>query len=132
MKKWFAEFRTESLPAGIKDPCTRQHSSGSWTFTDARTESVQDSGHHTVRKDIVIDSQSAVIELKCTHAGSTERNLSEEIAADMVHYDCDVLYFYIYDKAGIIDNPVSFKQTYEKKRVDKKTVHVVLYAHSDI
>ena len=32
-------------------------------FSDARTESVQDSGRHAVRKDIIIDSKSAVIEL---------------------------------------------------------------------
>ena len=55
-------------------------------YPDARTEIVQDSGHHAVRKDIVIDSESAVIELKCTRVGMTERQLSEEIAADMIHY----------------------------------------------
>ena len=48
-------------------------------FSDARLESVHDSGHHAVRKDIVIDSKSAVIELKCTRSGMTERKLSDEI-----------------------------------------------------
>ncbi|MBR4454777.1 MAG: hypothetical protein IKS32_00990, partial [Solobacterium sp.] len=80
--------------------------------------SVQDSGHHAIRKDIVIDSESAVVELKCTRSGMTERQLSEEIAADIIHYDCNTLYFYIYDKVGIIQNPFSFKLTYEQKNID--------------
>lgn len=93
-------------------------------FPDARIESVQDTGHHAVRKDIVIDSESVVIELKCTRTGMTERQLSEEIASDMLHYDCSRLYFYIYDKAGIIRNPVSFKETYEHKNIDGKAVKI--------
>ena len=101
-------------------------------FPDARTESVQDSGHHAVRKDIVIDSKSAVIELKCTRYGMTERTLSEEIAADMIHYDCKRLFFYIYDKECIIRTPVSFKETYENKSIDGKSVTVFIYNHSDI
>lgn len=101
-------------------------------FSDARTESVQDSGHHSVRKDIVIDSESAVIELKCTRNGMTERQLSEEIAADMIHYDSRNLYFYIYDRFGIIDNATSFRLTYENKDVDNKTVRMIIYNHSDI
>ena len=101
-------------------------------FSDARTESVQDSGHHAVRKDIVIDSESAVIELKCTRSGMTERKLSEEIAADMIHYDSKRLFFYIYDKACIIRNVISFKETYENRSIDGKFVKMFIYNHSDI
>ena len=101
-------------------------------FQDVRAEIVQDTGHHAIRKDIFIDSESAVIELKCTRKNMTERQLSEEIAADMVHYDCKKLYFYIYDKAGIISNTVSFKETYEKKSISGKTVRVFVYDHPDI
>ena len=101
-------------------------------FTDVRTESFQDSGHHAVRKDIVIDSKSAVIELKCTRSSMTERQLSEEIAADMIHYDCKRLFFYIYDKACIIRNVDSFKETYEKRSIEGKVVKVFIYNHSDI
>ena len=134
----------ESCSCGIKEHLTGFHIENEYdlqklmlaalslVFSDARAESVQDSGHHAVRKDIIIDSQSAVIELKCTHTGRTEKQLSEEIAADMVHYEGNQLYFYIYDKAGIIKNPVSFKQTYETKNIDGKTVHVIIYTHSDI
>ena len=101
-------------------------------FPDVRAESVQDSGHHAVRKDIIIDSDSAVIELKCTRENMTERQLSEEIAADMIHYECRRLFFYIYDKAEIIHNMVSFKETYESKSIDGKSVMIFIYCHSDI
>lgn len=101
-------------------------------FRDARIESVQDTGHHAVRKDIVINSESAVLELKCTRVGMTERKLSEEIAGDMIHYDCSRLYFYIYDKASIIRNPVSFKETYEHKNIAGKSVKMFIYTHTDI
>lgn len=101
-------------------------------FPDARTESVQDSGHHCVRKDIVIDSESAVIELKCTRTGMAERQLSEEIASDMVHYEAGNLFFYIYDKAGIISNIASFKSTYESKNIPGKNIQIIIYDHDDI
>ncbi len=101
-------------------------------FSDARSESVQDTGHHSVRKDIVIDSESAAIELKCTRSSMTERQLSEEIAADMIHYETRNLYFYIYDKAGIIRNAVSFRKTYEERYVEGKNVHVLIYSHGDL
>ena len=35
-------------------------------FPETRSESVQDSGHHAVRRDIVINSIDTIIELKCT------------------------------------------------------------------
>lgn len=46
-----------------------------------------DSGHHTIRKDIVIESQDIVIELKCSRKSMSERSLSEEVASDIVHYN---------------------------------------------
>lgn len=101
-------------------------------YPDARTETVQDSGHHAVRKDIVIDSEETVIELKCTRKSMTERQLGEEIAADIIHYRYQKLYFYVYDKAGIIHNPASFQGTYEKQTAEKKTVKMVIYDHNDI
>ena len=62
----------------------------------------------------------------------TERKLSEEIAADMIHYDCKRLFFYIYDKACIIRNVISFKETYENRSIDGKFVKMFIYNHSDI
>ena len=101
-------------------------------FPDTRSESVQDTGHHAIRKDIVIDSINSVIELKFTHPGITERQLSEEIASDMVHYEAAKLFFYIYDKAGIIQNPSSFIKTYEKKDFGQKQIKVMIYSPCDL
>ena len=101
-------------------------------FPDTRTESVQDSGHHTIRKDIVINSINSVIELKCTHLGTTERQLSEEIASDMVHYEASDLFFYIYDKANVIHNTSSFIKTYEEKDFGQKRIRVIIYSHNDL
>lgn len=101
-------------------------------FPDARTEVAQDSGHHPVRKDIVIDSAEAVIELKCTRPGMSERKLSEEVAADIIHYQCENLFFYIYDKEGIIRNADSFRNSYEDKTISAKAVRMIIYNHPDI
>lgn len=95
-------------------------------FSDVRIEETEDSGHHTVRKDIVIDSQDIAIELKYTRRTMTERVLSEEVAADMVHYSNRYLFFYIYDPANIIQNAESFQKTYEEKNVEGKTVFVII------
>ena len=37
-----------------------------------------------------------------------------------------------YDKADIIHNMVSFKETYESKSIDGKSVMIFIYCHSDI
>lgn len=91
-------------------------------FPEARLEENEDSGHHTIRKDIVIDSQDIVIELKCSRKSMNERSLSEEIASDIVHYSNKYIFFYIYDKENIIKNPINFKNTYEKKEIEQKEI----------
>ena len=101
-------------------------------YPDTRIEGVQDTGHHAIRKDIVIDSIDSVVELKCTRPGITERQLSEEISSDMVHYDASRVFFYIYDKAGVIQNPASFVKTYEVKDFGSKKIRVIIYSHSDL
>lgn len=101
-------------------------------YPDARTESVQDTGHHAIRKDITIDSIGTVIELKCTRPGQSERQLSEEIASDIVHYEAGNIFFYIYDKSKIIQNSPSFVKTYEEKDFGRKKIRIIIYAHDDI
>lgn len=101
-------------------------------FADARLEESQDSGHHMVRKDIVIDSQDTVIELKCSSETVTERRLSEKIAADMIHYKNRHILFYIYDKASVIKNAVDFQKTYENKCVEDKYIIVRIWQSNDI
>jgi len=101
-------------------------------FPDTRPEIVQDTGHHSIRKDIVIDSINAVVELKCSRPGMTERQLSEELASDIVHYEAARLLFYIYDKAGVIQNTTSFIKTYEEKDLGQKQIKVIIYSHDDL
>lgn len=96
-------------------------------FPDARLEKSEDSGHHTIREDIVIDSQDIVIELKCSRTSMNERSLSEEIASDILHYSNKYVFFYIYDKENVVKNPTVFKYTYEHKKVEQKEIYVEIF-----
>ncbi|MBQ4524233.1 MAG: hypothetical protein IJA10_14995 [Lachnospiraceae bacterium] len=89
-------------------------------FPNARVEEYQDTGHHAVRKDIVIDDYDIAIELKCTNDTMKEADLSDEIASDMIHYNNSVIFFYIYDKSRIISNVHSFESAYRGKIEDKR------------
>lgn len=91
----------------------------------ARTEVSEDTGYNTVRVDIALDAKN-VIEVKCTRKGMSQKKLGEEIEADMVHYSAKYLYFFIYDKEKIIENPLNFKATYEKKITDKQ-IHIIIH-----
>jgi hypothetical protein len=54
------------------------------------------------------------------------KKLTEEIEADMVHYSADHIYFFIYDKEKIIENPQLLQSTYENK-VKGKRIHIVIH-----
>ena len=73
----------------------------------ARAEVSEDTGYNTVRVDIALDAKN-VIEVKCTRKGMVQKKLVEEIEADMVHYSAECIYFFIYDKLKIIENPQNF------------------------
>lgn len=91
----------------------------------ARNEVNEDTGYNTVRTDIWIDSENT-IEVKCTRKGMVWKKLVEEIEADMVHYSARNIYFFIYDKEKIIENPVIFKKTYEEKMIGKQ-IHIIIH-----
>lgn len=101
-------------------------------FREARIEENEDSGHHTVRKDIVLDEQDIAIELKCSRNSMTERQLSDEVAADIVHYSNRYIFFYIYDRENVIKNAQNFIRTYEEKRIENKEIHVFLWQSNAI
>ena len=44
----------------------------------------------------------------------------------MVHYHAKNIYFFLYDKAKIIENPLAFKQTYVDKVRDKQ-IHIIIH-----
>ena len=91
----------------------------------ARAEVSEDTGYGTVRTDIFLDSEH-VIEVKCTRNSMKLKKLTEEIEADMVHYSAEHIYFFIYDKEKIIENPQLFRNTYENK-VKGKRIHIVIH-----
>lgn len=91
----------------------------------ARAEVSEDTGYGTVRTDIFPDSEH-VIEIKCTRNSMKLKKLTEEIEVDMVHYSAEHIYFFIYDKEKIIDNPQLFRSTYENK-VKGKRIHIVIH-----
>ncbi len=94
-------------------------------YPTVRAEVSEDTGYNTVRVDIFVDIKN-VIEVKCTRKGMAQKKLIEEIEADMVHYNAESIYFFIYDKAKIIDNPLGFKNTYEKK-ITNKQIHIIIH-----
>ncbi len=90
-----------------------------------RAEVSEDTGYGTVRTDIFLDSEH-VIEVKCTRNSMKIKKLTEEIEADMVHYHAKHIYFFIYDKEKIIENPQLFRKTYESRMTDK---HISIIIH---
>lgn len=91
----------------------------------ARAEVSEDTGYNTVRVDIALDAKN-VIEVKCTRKGMAQKKLVEEIEADMVHYSAECIYFFIYDKVKMIENPLNFRAAYEKK-VMNKHIHIIIH-----
>ena len=83
-----------------------------------RMEVPEDTGYETVRTDIYIN-QGTVLETKCSRPSMSQKKLIEEIEADITHYGASNIFFYIYDKEKIIDNPELFKKTYENKNYEK-------------
>lgn len=85
----------------------------------------EDTGYGTVRTDILIDSEN-VIEIKCTRVSMGRKKLVEEIEADIVHYSASNIYFFIYDKEKLIDNPQVFKNRYESI-VKEKNIFIIIH-----
>mgnify|MGYP001056804708 CR=1 FL=1 len=91
----------------------------------ARAEVSEDTGYGTVRTDIFLDSEY-VIEVKCTRHSMPQKKLIEEMEADMVHYHAKHIYFFLYDKEKIIENPQLFRNIYENK-VKGKQIHIIIH-----
>lgn len=91
----------------------------------ARAEVSEDTGYGTVRTDIFLDNNH-VIEVKCTRKNMSLKKLTEEIEADMIHYNAENIYFFLYDKEKIIENPMVFKKCYEEKIKEKK-VYIIIH-----
>ena len=86
---------------------------------------MEDTGCGTVRSDIKIPSLNTVVETKCTRTNMNLKKLTEEIEADIVHYQADYIYFYIYDKEKIIKNRQAFQRTFNRM-FDGKQIEVII------
>lgn len=94
-------------------------------FPEARVEVVDDTGFASIRYDIIIERLSLVIEVKCSRASMSQRNLTEEIGSDIFHYNYNNLFFFIYDKEKIITDITSFRNTYNTK-IDSKDIKTIV------
>lgn len=99
-------------------------------YPNARPEVNEDTGYGTVRTDILLDAEH-VIEVKFTRKSMTLKKLIEEIESDMVHYEAKNIYFFIYDKLKLVQNPVVFKNTYEEK-LQEKNIHIILHQPKEL
>lgn len=96
-------------------------------FPTARQEVYKDNGYGGMRADIYLDICNAIIEIKCTRESMTEKRLAEELGADGFHYDTDILYFFVYDKIGILKNPEAFRKAFVREREkDGKTIKMFI------
>lgn len=98
------------------------------TFPTGRQEVDSDNGYSGMRADIYLDEYDIIVELKCTHAGMTEKRLTEEIGADAFHYKADTIFFFVYDKYGIIKNKEAFTNSFARNRQrDGKLIKAIIF-----
>lgn len=96
-------------------------------FPTARTEVNGDNGYGGMRADIWIDEYKFIIETKCTRDSMKEKTPQEELGADGFHYQADMIFFFVYDKNKIIQNPAAFEKAFmRKKDVDGKEIRMVI------
>lgn len=92
-------------------------------FPECALELPQNDGYGGLRPDLSI-AEDLIIEIKSTQRDSmTERELIEEITADMTRFSQKYHYFFIYDARRLISDRHQFISTYEgtaKKMPDKR------------
>lgn len=76
--------------------------------------------------DMKRELEAKVIEIKCSRGNMKVKKLIEEIEADMIHYSAANIYFFVYDKEKIIENPIVLKN-YLEKRTKEKQVHIIIH-----
>lgn len=94
-------------------------------YSDIRSEVSADSGVGTIRSDVEIPALGLILEAKCTREKMSLKKLTEEIEADIVHYQADQIIFYVYDKEKIVKD----KQNYENqfsRMFDGKKVRLIV------
>ena len=94
-------------------------------YTDIRKEVAEDSGIGMVRSDLKIPNLNLVVEAKCTREKMNVKKLTEEIEADIVHYQEENILFYVYDKEKIIKEKLNY-ENYFNRVFDHKIVNIII------
>ena len=96
-------------------------------FPTIRQEVNSDNGYGGMRADIYLEDYSLIIETKCTRDSMSEKRLLDELGADIFHYKVKTVFILIFDKTGIIKNPVVFERAFKRDK-DKydKTVRLFI------
>ncbi|MET1250344.1 hypothetical protein ABWW58_16310 [Sporolactobacillus sp. STCC-11] len=85
-------------------------------FPTARCEVPNDVGYGSIRFDIILNDYDLAIETKCSRDSMKERELTEEIGADITNYPISHLFVFIYDKDRVIKNKDAFVKNYTKNK----------------
>ncbi len=95
-------------------------------WRDIRCEVVQDTGYASVRVDLIIESAETAIEVKCTRKTLSIKELTEQIAADIYHYNQKYVFVFVYDKDKAIKDRGAFERAYSKKTAEQQVFTIVL------
>lgn len=88
-------------------------------FLEIRDEVSEDSGYVGVRLDFKVD-ENIVIEIKCTRENMSEKDLIEQIAADITLYRHKSMIIYVYDRVGKVKNVHAFKNNFSNSEGAKR------------
>ncbi|WP_423230331.1 hypothetical protein [Clostridium uliginosum] len=58
-------------------------------------EATNDTGFLMIKYEIFIEKYSIIIDVKCTRVRMTERNLTEKVGSDIIHYHYINIFFFI-------------------------------------
>lgn len=94
-------------------------------YPDIRKETAADSGVGMIRSDLKIPALNLVLEAKCTREKMSLKKLTEEIEADIVHYQEEQIIFYIYDKAKIVTEKQNY-ENYFNRTFDNKKINIII------
>ena len=92
---------------------------------DIRKEVSEDSGVGTVRTDFKIEEIDLAIEAKCTRESIGQKKLTEEIEADIIHYQEKNILFYVYDKEKMIKDKQNYEKQFNRQYGDKNVRMIV-------
>lgn len=95
-------------------------------FSSTIREKYMETGYSFRKPDFFIPELNMSFEVKHTGSISGSTALGDQIAADITHYTSQYIFFFIYDKKGIVKDPEFFKTQYENYSNEEKIIHVTI------